>query len=167
MQNRIMSPRFCLIAAVLAGVSLSSVTSTRAGIRQTVTQVITVQRVVGLAFLGGSAALAARGFDFRDEADEFYDRYQAATDPIEIEHLYQRTTNKDVKSQVSWALAGAFAISGARLLLTGDRGGDRLTERSVLHKRTTQKHSESNRLSILPRLRRRPGVGIELRKPFF
>jgi len=80
----------------------------------------TVRRSLGLAFLGGSAVLAKQGLDFKDEADEFYDRYNKATDPEEIDRLYQRTNNRDVKSQVSWALAAAFAISGVRLVVAKD-----------------------------------------------
>lgn len=82
--------------------------------------IVTVRRALGLAFVGGSAALTAQGFDYRRQADDFYGSYKAAVDPVEIDRLYQRTTNRDVKAQVSWALAAAFGISGLRLLLTGD-----------------------------------------------
>ena len=80
---------------------------------------ITVRRTLGLAFLAGGAALTARGFDYKDEADAFYEAYQAADDAAEIQKLYQRTTNRDVKSQVSWALAAACGVTGLRLLFTG------------------------------------------------
>ena len=36
----------------------------------------------------------------------------------ETERLYDKTTNRGVKSQVSWALAAAFAVNGVRLVLT-------------------------------------------------
>ena len=78
----------------------------------------TTRRALGVVFLGSGAALAKKGFDYRQDADEFYGLYERATDPEEITLLYQRTTNRDVKSQVSWALAAAFAISGLRLMLT-------------------------------------------------
>ncbi|MFH1568331.1 MAG: hypothetical protein ABIL09_10085 [Gemmatimonadota bacterium] len=81
---------------------------------------VTVRRAVGLAFIGGSAALTVKGFDYRQQADDFYTAYKSAADPVEIERLYQRTTNRDVKAQVSWALAAAFGLSGLRLVLTGD-----------------------------------------------
>jgi hypothetical protein len=80
---------------------------------------ITVRRSMGLAFLAGSALLVVQGFDLKDEADEFYDSYNLATDRAEMEKFYQRTTNRDVKSQVSWALAAAFGITGLRLIFTG------------------------------------------------
>ncbi len=83
---------------------------------------ITFRRTLGLAFLAGSAALTARGFDYKDEADAFYEAYKAADDQAEIQKLYQRTTNRDVKSQVSWALAAACGVTGLRLLFTG--GGE-------------------------------------------
>ena len=83
---------------------------------------ITVRRTLGLAFLAGGAALTAKGFDYKDEADAFYEAYQAADSEAEIQKLYQRTTNRDVKSQVSWALAAACGVTGLRLLFTG--GGE-------------------------------------------
>lgn len=83
---------------------------------------ITFRRTLGLAFLAGGAALTARGFDYKDEADAFYEAYKAADDQAEIQRLYQRTTNRDVKSQVSWALAAACGATGLRLLFTG--GGE-------------------------------------------
>lgn len=83
---------------------------------------ITLRRTFGLAFLAGGAALAAKGFDYKDEADAFYEAYRAADDAAEIQKLYQRTTNRDVKSQVSWALAAACGVTGLRLLFTG--GGE-------------------------------------------
>ena len=78
----------------------------------------TTRRALGMVFLGSGVALAKKGVDYRQDADEFYDRYERATDPDEAILLYQRTTNRDVKSQVSWALAAACAISGLRLMLT-------------------------------------------------
>ena len=83
---------------------------------------ITFRRALGLAFLAGGAALTARGFDYKDEADAFYEAYKAADNQAEIQKLYQSTTNRDVKSQVSWALAAACGATGLRLLFTG--GGE-------------------------------------------
>jgi len=83
---------------------------------------VTARRTLGLAFLGGSAAMAWKGLDFHSEADDFYQGYRTAVDPVEIDKLYQRTTNRDVKAQVSWAMAAAFGISGLRLILVGDGG---------------------------------------------
>ena len=77
----------------------------------------TARRSLGLMFLGGSAALLKQGMDFNDEADEFYVLYEAAETPEDADRLYARTNNRDIKSQVSWALAGAFAVSGVRLIL--------------------------------------------------
>ena len=62
--------------------------------------------------------LLRKGNDYNDEADELYERYEQADNLEETERLYDRTTNRDVKSQVSWALAAAFAVNGVRLVLT-------------------------------------------------
>ena len=77
----------------------------------------TVRRSIGLVFLGGSALMVKQGFDFKNEADDYYERYKRATDPQEIDHLYGRTNNRDIKSQISWALAAALGASGLRLVL--------------------------------------------------
>ncbi len=84
----------------------------------------TARRSLGLMFLGGSAVLLKQGMDFHDEADELYALYEAAETPEDADRLYARTNNRDIKSQVSWALAGAFAVSGVRLIL---RSGDPLS----------------------------------------
>lgn len=81
---------------------------------------VTARRALGLAFIGGSAAMTWKGFDLHEEADDFYRGYKSAVDPVEIDKLYQRTTNRDVKAQVSWAMAAAFGISGLRLIIAGD-----------------------------------------------
>ncbi len=78
---------------------------------------VTGRRLAGLVFLGGSAALAKKGFDYHREADDLYARYEESQDPEEATRLYTRTTNRDVKGQMSWAVAVAFAFSSARLLL--------------------------------------------------
>ena len=82
---------------------------------------LTLRRSLGLVFMGSSALLAKKGFDLRKEANDLYRRYEVSSDPVEADHLYRRTTNRDVKSQVSWALSAAFALSGARLLLSEER----------------------------------------------
>lgn len=107
--------RLVLIALAVAVLLSSTPQPTHADLRE----IVSPRRIVGVAFLGGSAVLAQKGFDLHDEADEFYSAYEDATDRAEIERLYQRTTNRDVKSQVSWALAAAFGVTGVRLLLTG------------------------------------------------
>ena len=81
---------------------------------------ITARRIAGVACLGGSALLLREGLDYRDEADALYARYEAATESTEAERLFDRTSNKDIKSQVSWVLAGAFALNGIRLLWWSD-----------------------------------------------
>jgi hypothetical protein len=117
----------------------------------------TVRRSLGVAFLAGSAILTLQGFDLKDEADRFYESYEAATDPDEIEKFYQRTTNRDVKSQVSWALATACGITGLRLLLTGgdDDGSPSLSDRAA----------GERPLSLVPTVTPRT-VGLRLQRQF-
>ena len=79
---------------------------------------LSARRLTGIAFLGGSLVLLKKGNDYHDEADELYYRYERADRADETERLYDKTTNRDVKSQVSWALAAAFAVNGVRLVLT-------------------------------------------------
>ena len=154
-------PYFAL--ALATALSLSWAGSSRAGVKEQ----ITVRRAVGVVFLGGSVFLTLQGFDYKDEADEFYDRYQTAIDPVEIDRLYQRTTNRDVKSQISWSLAAGFAISGVRLLVTGDEGAGRLNSAAPGPRDVQRTKAGSGGLLIQPRLDRDRTVGIELKKPFF
>jgi hypothetical protein len=81
---------------------------------------ITGRRLMGMAFLGGSALLVRKGYDYHNDADDLYALYKEADEPEDADRLYSRTTNRDVKSQVSWALAAAFAFSGMRMVLTRD-----------------------------------------------
>ena len=81
---------------------------------------LTTRTLWAAGCLGGSLMLYNRGSDYRNKADDFYARYQQAADPTEIESLYQRTTNQDTKGQVCWALSGALALNGLRLLFTNE-----------------------------------------------
>ena len=63
--------------------------------------------------------MAKKGLDLHRDADDLYARYKRAERADEASRLYRRTNNRDIKSQVSWALSAAFAISGARLMLRG------------------------------------------------
>lgn len=115
----------------------------------------TARRLLGLAFVGGGAALAIKGFDYKDEADELYDLYKVSNVGEEADRLYQRTTNRDVKSQVSWALSAAFAITGVRLLLTKSPDA---------YERLNSVHAiEVKGVQLEPRLDRH-GTALHLRK---
>jgi hypothetical protein len=83
--------------------------------------------------VGGSAVLYNRGGDYRDKADALYLRYKQATDPTEIEALYQRTTNQDTKGQVCWALGAALVVNGVRLLLSRETEVVSASARPSLH----------------------------------
>ncbi len=126
-----------LVLAALCVAALISATPQSA--QAEIGRIATPRRLVGVAFLGGSAILAQKGFDLNDEADDFYASYEQATDREEIEKLYQRTTNRDVKSQVSWALAAAFGVTGVRLLLTG--APERSSMRATNDERLSMNHT--------------------------
>ena len=82
-------------------------------------ELVSPRRALGVALLGGSLLLAKQGVDLHRDADDLYARYKEADRPQEASRLYRRTNNRDIKSQVSWALSAAFAITGARLLWRG------------------------------------------------
>ena len=84
------------------------------------TKFFTGRRLMGVAFLGGSALLFKKGYDFHKDADKMYALYKEADAPEDADRLYNRTTDRDVKSQVSWALAAAFAFSGLRMVISRD-----------------------------------------------
>ena len=61
--------------------------------------------------------MAKKGLDLHRDADDLYARYKKADVAEEASHLYSLTNKRDVKSQVSWALSAAFAVSGVRFSL--------------------------------------------------
>ena len=130
----------------------------------------TVRRAMGVAFLTGGALLTQKGFDYRDEADAFYVNYKEAVDEDEIERLYQRTTNRDVKSQVSWALAAALGINGVRLLFTGGARDGKLSNRegTIGKQRASASFQKPGLrdLRLTPRTNSVGEIGIELTVPF-
>jgi hypothetical protein len=79
---------------------------------------LTARRAVGVVLLGGSAYLAKQGLELEDDADAYYAQYKRASAETEIAHWYELSNNRHIKSQVSWAVGAALAVSGARLLLT-------------------------------------------------
>jgi len=88
------------------------------------------RRTWGLAFCAGSAVLLKKGWDFHRQADEFYDIYRRATDERDAEQFFDRADNRDVKSQMSFLVAGAFAVAGWQFLSRGE--GERETGSKIL-----------------------------------
>lgn len=72
--------------------------------------------VLGLALAGSGVYFIGKGFDFHRKADALYRRYLDALDPAEISLLYQRSTQQDLKSRLSWALGAVLAASGVHIL---------------------------------------------------
>ena len=117
--------RFHRLAAALLGIVLCGTLLVQPVEAEEKQRSFIGRRSLGVLFIGGSLALAKQGFSFRNEADDLYVKYQKAGSAEEADRLYARTNNRDVKSQVSWALAAAFALSGTRLLLAKDAGSYR------------------------------------------
>ena len=117
------------------------------------------RRSMGVLFIGGSLLLTKQGFEFRDEADELYVRYKKAGTSEEADRLYTRTNNRDVKSQVSWALAAAFAVSGVRLLLS------KVADSELSTKVDTDRRIAPG-ISLEPQLEPRR-FGLQLKRRFF
>ena len=164
-------PEFPISAKSSAHVSLLLLAAAAFQAEAGVGDYFSAGRTVGLAFLGAGSALAVKGFDYREEADAFYADYQRAADPIEIDRLYQRTTNRDIKAQVSWALAAACGVGGLRLLISGDgdRGGER-EESETAAPDEASRNPEASKSGLLFKTRIDPlrgHVAFRISKPIF
>ena len=78
----------------------------------------TVRRTFGLLFLGTSAVLAKRAVDFHRDANRTFEQYELASNARQAEELFQRTSDRDTKSQMSAGLSAVLLVSGLRLLLS-------------------------------------------------
>lgn len=78
---------------------------------------MTARRTFGFLFLGGSAIMAKKALDFRKDANDIFDAYKIARTADEAERLFQRTSDRDTKSQMSIGLSLVLLVSGLRLLL--------------------------------------------------
>ena len=77
----------------------------------------TARRTFGILFLGGSAYMAKRAIDYKRDANDNYEAYKAATVAREAEQLFNRTSDRDTKSQMSIGFSTILLISGLRLLM--------------------------------------------------
>ena len=110
-----MTPRWKRLVSVFLVLSILSLAASPAVEAKSF---FTLRRSFGLVFLGGSALFGKQAWDYRSEADDFYERYKTAETSREADQLYRKTTNRDVKSQISLALSVAFAVSSLRLLFS-------------------------------------------------
>jgi hypothetical protein len=78
----------------------------------------TVRRTFGTLFLGSSAILGKRALDFRTDANTTFEQYELASNARQAEELFQRTSDRDTKSQMAAGLSVALLVSGLRLLLS-------------------------------------------------
>jgi hypothetical protein len=78
----------------------------------------TVRRTFGVLFLGSSALLAKRAMDFRSDANGTFEQYELAANARQAEELFQRTSDRDTKSQMAAGISVVLLVSGLRLLLS-------------------------------------------------
>ena len=77
----------------------------------------TARRTFGVLFLGGSAVMAKKAIDFRRDANDLYDAYKAAQNATDADRLFDRSSDRDTKSQMSIGISLVLLASGLRLLL--------------------------------------------------
>lgn len=77
----------------------------------------TVRRTFGVLFLGTSAIMAKRAVDFRRDANTAFEQYELAANSDDAEELFDRTSDRDTKSQMSAGISVVLLVSGLRLLL--------------------------------------------------
>ena len=99
----------CLLAVVFLLTVLAPVAEAKS--------FFTARRTFGILFLGGSAAMAKKAFDFHRDANDLYDAYKQAANAQDAERLFDRTSDRDTKSQMSAGLSAILLISGLRLLI--------------------------------------------------
>ena len=78
----------------------------------------TVRRTFGTLFLGSSAIFGKRALDFRKDANATFELYELASNARQAEELFQKTSDRDTKSQMAAGLSVVLLVSGLRLLLS-------------------------------------------------
>jgi len=84
----------------------------------------TVRRTFGVLFLSGSAILAKRAVDFRKDANSTFEQYEIASSARLADELFERTSDRDTKSQMAGGLSVVLLVSGLRLLLASGVDGN-------------------------------------------
>ncbi|MDP6780057.1 MAG: hypothetical protein QGI83_25105 [Candidatus Latescibacteria bacterium] len=101
------------ISCILAFALLTGSLSAPAGAES----FFTARRTFGALFLGGSVVMAKKAIDFRRDANDLYDAYKAAQNAQDAERLFDRSSDRDTKSQMSIGISLVLLASGLRLLL--------------------------------------------------
>jgi PEGA domain len=78
------------------------------------------RKVVQLALIGVGVALTGTSARLRSEADTWYERYLASSDPVEIPRLYDQTVHYDHLAGESLVVGQALLTAGIFLLVTTD-----------------------------------------------
>ena len=99
----------CLLALALFAAGLAPAAEARS--------FLTARKTFGILFLGGSAMMAKKAIDFHRDAKRVYDAYKLARTAKEADLLFQRTSDRDTKSQMSIGVSVVLLVSGLRLLM--------------------------------------------------
>lgn len=109
---------FCVATA--AALVTASAGSACAGARE----FLTSSRLYGILGLGATTYFGYEAYSARQDANDFYDRYQAAGRAAVARDLYDESRRMDTRSAVLMAVGvGTLGIS-IHLLLSGDDGDD-------------------------------------------
>ena len=108
MNRRVLKCLCCLVALAVFATTAAAPAEARS--------LFTARRTFGVLFLGGSAYMAKKAIDFRSDANKLYDAYRLAPSSEEAKILYERTSDRDTKSQMSIGLSAVLLVSGLRLL---------------------------------------------------
>ena len=84
----------------------------------------TIRRTFGVLFVGTSAVMAKRAVDFRSDANSTFEQYELASNAQQAERLFQRTSDRDTKSQMAAGLSIVLLVSELRLLMTSGSDGN-------------------------------------------
>ena len=109
MDRRTVQFTCCLLALALLAAGLAP--AAEAG------SFLTARKTFGILFLGGSAVMTKKAVDFHRDANRVYDAYKLARTAKEADLLFQRSSDRDTKSQMSIGVSVVLLVSGLRLLM--------------------------------------------------
>jgi len=79
--------------------------------------IFTARRTFGILFLSSSVYMAKRAIYYKRDADNLYTSYKSATNAQDANQLFNRASDRDTKSQMSFGFSAILLISGLRLLM--------------------------------------------------
>ena len=108
MDRRIVQFVCCLLALAVFAAGLVSPADAKS--------YFTARRTFGVLFLAGGSYMTKKAIDFRRDANTIFDAYKLASTAEEAKKLFDRTSDRDTKSQMSIGLSAVLLLSGLRLL---------------------------------------------------